>query len=86
MGREKHLIPTAGIRAVEKNGFHRKIPVRSFFVGMTEIGGSEVKAVRIDSVTSWEQARVVAEAENPGWRFKGSWPLMDRDFKEGEQI
>lgn len=78
--------PTAGVRTVIRNDFHKKIPVRSYVVVMTEIGGSNVKAVRLDEQASWDEARQTAITDYPGWRFKGIFPLMDRDFKEGERL
>lgn len=79
-------IPTAGIHTVERHGFHKKTPVRSYVVVLTEIGGSRVKAVRLDEQIGWDQARQTAVEDNPGWRFKFVTPLSDRDFEEGERI
>lgn len=67
-----------------KNGFHRKIRTWSFVVVLTEIGGSNVKAVRLDDQISMDEARKTAETDNPGWRFKGIFTLSDRDFEKGE--
>lgn len=76
--------PTCGTKVITRNGFHKRIPVRSYLVALTEIGGSRVKAVRLDEQTGWEQARETAEKDYPGWRFKGTFPLMDRDFSDEE--
>ena len=50
--------PTRGFKTITlPNGCHRKIPTYSFGVLMTEIGGTQVKAVRIDDQASrqWRQ-------------------------------
>ena len=78
--------PTVSVKTVEKDGFHKKIPVKSYVIVLTEIGGSKVKAVRLDEQVSIGQAKKTAVVDNPGWRFKGLFPLMDRDFEEGERI
>ena len=78
--------PTVSVKTVEKNGFHKKIPVKSYVIVLTEIGGTRVKAVRLDEQASMDQAKKTAVADSPGWRFKGLFPLMDRDFEEGERI
>ena len=78
--------PTVGLKMVEKDGFHKKIPVKSYVIVLTEIGGSRVKAVRLDEQVNIDQARRTAVADNPGWRWKGAFPLTDRDFDEGERI
>lgn len=78
--------PTVGLKTVEKDGFHKKIPVRSYLVALTEVGGSRVKAIRLDGQSSWDEAKKTATEDNPGWRFKGIFPLMDRDFEEGEKV
>ena len=78
--------PTAGTKTIERQGFHKKIPVRSFAIVLCEVGGSRVKAVRLDEQMSWDQARQTAVTDNPGWRFKGIMPLTDRDFQEGERV
>lgn len=80
------MMPTAGTTVIEKDGFHKRIPVRSFVVVLTEIGGSRVKAVRLDQQKSMDEARQTAVTDNPGWRWKGTFPLTDRDFKEGERV
>ena len=80
------MTPTAGTTVIEKDGFHKRIPVRSFVVVLTEIGGSRVKAVRLDQQKSMDEARQTAVIDNPGWRWKGTFPLTDRDFKEGERV
>ena len=80
------MIPTAGTTVDEKDGFHKRIPVRSYVVVLCEIGGSRVKAVRLDKQKSMEEARQTAVADNPQWRWKGTFPLMDRDFQEGERL
>ena len=78
--------PTVSVKTVEKDGFHKKIPVKSNVTVLTEIGGSKVKAIRLDEQVSIGQAKKTAVVDNPGWRFKGLFPLMDRDFEEGERI
>ena len=75
--------PTAGTKTVEKNGFHKRIPVRSYVIVLCEVGGSRVKAVRLDNQASWDEARKTAVTDNKGWKFKGLYPLTDRDFEEG---
>ena len=75
------IIPTAGTKIVEKNGFHKRIPARSYAVIMTEIGGSQVKAIRLDKQVSMAEAKQTAEADNPQWRLKAIFPLTDRDFE-----
>ena len=82
----KERKPTAGTVTVEKNGFHKRIPVRSYAVLLTEVGGSRVKAIRLDAQSSWDEARKTATQDYPGWRFKGIMPLTDRDFQEGEKL
>lgn len=67
----------------DKNGFHRRVRTWSYAVVLTEIGGSKVKAIRLDEQTSMAEARKTALADNPGWRWKGLFTLSDRDF-EGE--
>lgn len=67
----------------DKNGFHRRVRTWSYVIVLTEIGGSRVKAVRLDEQTSMDEARRTALADNPGWRWKGLFTLGDRDF-EGE--
>ena len=70
---------------VEKNGFHRKVRTWSYVIVLTEIGGSTVKAVRLDDQVSMDEARKTAVADNPNWRFKGLFPLSERDFERGKQ-
>lgn len=77
--------PTCGTKVIDRQGYHKRITVRSYLVALTETGGSKVKAVRLDGQISWAQARDTAVADNPGWRFKGVFPLMDRDFQKGER-
>lgn len=79
------MIPTAGVKTILKNGFHKKIPVRSYVIILTEIGGSRVKAVRLDEQISLSEAQKTALADNVGWRWKGAFPLTDRDFEKGEE-
>ena len=78
--------PTVRLKMVERDGFHKKIPVRSYVIVLTEIGGSRVKALRLDEQMNIDQAKRTAVADNPGWRWKGAFPLTDRDFEEGERI
>lgn len=78
--------PTVSVKTVEKDGFHKKIPVKSYVIVLTEIGGSKVKAVRLDEQVSIGQAKKTAVVDNPGWRFKGLFPLTDRDFEEGVKV
>ena len=78
--------PTVGTKLVERNGYHRRIVTRSYVIVLTEVGGSNVKAVRLDNQASWGEAKRTAEIDNPGWRFKGMFPLTDRDFKKGERV
>lgn len=83
---EKQKQPTAGTKMIETNGFHRRVVARSYVVVLTEVGGSRVKAVRLDNQTSWVDAIQTAIDDNPGWRFKLCDQLMDRDFEEGERV
>lgn len=76
------MTPTAGTVVEEKNGFHKRITVRSYVVVLTEVNGSRVKAVRLDKQTGIDAAKKTAESDSPGWRFKGLFPLTDRDFEE----
>ena len=66
-----------------KAGFHRKIRTWSFVIVLTEIGGSNVKAIRLDDQLSMDTARKTAVQDNPGWRFKGMFALSERDFERG---
>lgn len=68
-----------------KNGFHRKVRVFSFAVVMCEVGGTAVKAIRLDNQLSMDQARKTAETDNPGWQFKGLFTLSDKDFERGKK-
>lgn len=86
MSESKQKVPTAGLRTIEKDGFHKKFPVRSYAILLCEIGGSRVKAVRLDEQVCWTDAVKTALQDNPGWRFKRCDQVMDRDFEEGEQI
>lgn len=71
---------------INNNGFHRKVRTWSFAVVLCEIDGSKVKAVRLDNQLSMDAARKTAEADNPGWRFKGIFTLSDKDFEKGVRI
>ncbi len=77
---EKQIVTS---KVIEKDGFHRRVRTWSYVVVLTEIGGSRVKAIRLDEQTSMAEAERTALADNPGWRFKGLFTLGDRDF-EGE--
>lgn len=78
--------PTRGFKTITlPNGCHRKIPTYSFGVLMTEIGGTQVKAVRIDDQASKAMAAKRAIEENPGWRFRALTELNDRDFSPEEE-
>ncbi len=79
------MIPTAGTIVVEENGRKRRVAVRSYAIVLTEIGGSQVKVVRLDRQACARDAIRTAEQDSPGWRFKGFLPLMDRDFEGGEK-
>lgn len=70
-------------KVIEKDGFHRRVRTWSYVVVLTEIGGSRVKAIRLDEQTSMDEARRTALADNSGWKWKGAFPLTDRDFEEG---
>ena len=74
-------VPTAGTIVKEEAGRKRRIVVRSYVVVLTEVGGSGVKAVRLDRQASMDDARRTALTDNPGWRWKGIFPLTDRDFE-----
>ncbi len=78
------ITPTAGTVIKEEAGRKRRIVVRSYVVVLCEIGGSAVKAIRLDKQSSIDEARRTALADYPGWRWKGIFPLTDRDFEKGE--
>lgn len=78
--------PTTGIRVIEKDGFHKKVPVRSYAVLLCEAGGSRIKAIRLDNQISGGEAIKTALEDNPGWLLKSAEMLMDRDFGKGERI
>lgn len=82
----KTMIPTTGSKVIEKDGFHRRVATRSYYIALTEVGGNDVRSVRLDNQTSWAEAVKTALADNPGWRFKGFFALTDRDFEKGKQI
>jgi hypothetical protein len=75
------ITPTAGTVIKEEAGRKRRIVVRSYVVVLTEVGGSGVKAVRLDRQASMDDARRTALQDNVGWRWKGIFPLTDRDFE-----
>lgn len=77
-------VPTAGTIVKEESGRKRRIVVRSYVVVLCEVGGSGVKAVRLDRQASMDDARRTALQDNPGWRWKGIFPLTDRDFERGK--
>lgn len=79
------MVPTAGTVIIEENGRKRRVAVRSYAIVLTEIGGSQVKVVRLDRQACARDAIRTAEQDSPGWRFKGFLPLMDRDFEGGEK-
>lgn len=79
------MVPTAGTVVIEENGRKRRVAVRSYAIVLTEIGGSQVKVVRLDRQTCARDAIRTAEQDSPGWRFKGFLPLMDRDFEGGKK-
>lgn len=79
------ITPTAGTKVIEKDGFHRRIPTRSYVVVLTEVGGSGVKAIRLDKQSGMAEAKKTAITDNPKWKFKGMFPLTDRDFEEGDK-
>ena len=63
-----------------KSGFHRKVRTWSYVVVLTEKGGDDVKHVVLHDQVSIDEARMAAELMVPGYRFKGLFPLTDRDF------
>jgi hypothetical protein len=75
--------PTAGTIMKEENGKKRRVVVRSYVIVLCEIGGSGVKAIRLDKQSTWQEAQRTALADNPGWKWKGFFPLTDRDFEKG---
>lgn len=78
--------PTKGYKTITlPNGLHKKVQTNSYAVLMTQIGGSRVKAVRLDNQVSKVMAVKTAQEDNPGWRFKAIAYLNDRDFEEGEE-
>ena len=83
---EKQREPTVGLRTIEKDGFHKKVPVRSYAILMCEAGGSRVKAIRLDNQISVAEAISTALKDNPGWLLKRAEMLMDRDFGEDERV
>lgn len=83
---EKSRTPTVQIGHKEKNGFHKKVPVRSYAILMCEAGGSRVKAIRLDNQISVAEAIGTALKDNPGWLLKRAEMLMDRDFGEEERV
>ena len=78
-------VPTAGTIVKEEAGRKRRIVVRSYVVVLCEVGGSGVKAVRLDKQVNMEEAKKTALADNDGWRFKGCFALTDRDFEKGDK-
>lgn len=78
------ITPTAGTVIKKEAGRKRRVAVYSFVVVLTEIGGSGVKAIRLDKQSTMQEARRTAETDNPGWRFKGLFALTDRDFERGK--
>ena len=78
------ITPTAGTVIKEESGRKRRVAVYSFVVVLTEIGGSGVKAIRLDKQSTWQEAQRTALTDNPGWRWKGIFPLTDRDFERGK--
>ena len=78
------ITPTAGTVIKEEAGRKRRIVVRSYVVVLCEIGGSGVKAVRLDQQDTMQTAKQTALIDNPGWRFKGLFALTDRDFERGK--
>ena len=78
--------PTTGSKTITlPNGCHRKIKLFSYGILLTEIGGCQVKAIRLDNQAGRTAALKKALEENPGWRFKALADLTDRDFDEGEK-
>lgn len=77
------ITPTAGTVIKEEAGRKRRIVVRSYVVVLCEVGGSGVKAVRLDKQASMDDARRTALQDNSGWRFKGLFALTDKDFERG---
>ncbi len=78
------ITPTVGTMIKEEAGRKRRIVVRSYVVVLCEIGGSGVKAVRLDQQDTMQTAKQTALIDNPGWRFKGLFALTDRDFERGK--
>ena len=84
--------PTTGKKAITAPGLTRgatrekTVETHSYAVLLTEIGGSEVRAVRIDGITSkydQELERTLRENyKESSWRIKGIWRLCDADFEE----
>ena len=78
------ITPTAGTMIKEEAGRKRRIVVRSYVVVLCEVGGSGVKAVRLDQQDTMQTAKQTALIDNPGWRFKGLFALTDRYFERGK--
>lgn len=77
------MIPTVETEVIIKDGFHKRVVLRSYAVLLCEIGGSRVKAVRLDRQANIGEAIRTALTDNPGWKLKRADPLNDRDF-DGE--
>ena len=75
--------PCAQLTTLAKpNGNLITVKTYSYVALLTEKGGSEVKAVRLDGYPSkndrnlWEDIK----GNYPGWKIKGIWKLYDEDF------
>lgn len=78
--------PTTGSKTITlPNGCHRTIRTFSYGILMTEIGGYQVRAIRLDNQPGRTAALKKALDDNPGYRFKAMTELNDRDFDEGEK-
>lgn len=63
------------------NGALGRRVLHSYVVLLTESGGSEVKAIRLDNmaIRKDEIVRKIYK-EYPGWNIKGVWRLYEDDF------
>lgn len=65
------------------NGGRGKLIARhSYVVTMCEIGGSEVKAVRMEYYQNKTDVYQAVDEQYPGWKIKGVNRLYDADFDE----
>lgn len=61
---------------------NRRIKCFSYVVTLCEIGGDQVKAVRIDDHSSKFDLYKVVEKDYPGWKLKNILRLYKEDFEK----